>query len=490
MKPLLFLALCLSLALPAVAATDPFAEFRIPEHSWRSGFVAAGFSAGRNHQDGDGVYARASWLSSLLQSRLAGGWDSDALQYGYGLELAGRVQTGHSRSGATALEYRTRLDDVDRSAAESWRLDGLLRSYPLQTPLALGISALATGDYGQNWRRADNLLSQEFPEVRRSEARQTSADHVYQTLLHAELFAGFGRVRDASVVHDVHVLEERLIETGALTRPLSAQARSKLAALYYVAPFYAQAHERQDRYVWRDLERILREDGALHGDGLDAYSVLRARERTAPARRPARQRGWFIGVAGGITTTHFIARTEWQSIYRSYLDDVLEYAFLSENTRRSVDSYDQVLVGGEAEYHLPAGWRWQFDAWTRLTCPVRAGERGLDQSSGATASWYVSDRWAADASLQQSRSYFMPDGNGGLLMEDRWNTYAAAGIAYFLEDRTSLSLSFIEQQERALYSAYSPRVFRRGSRVALGISYRFLGGMDAPGLIEPVRPMH
>jgi hypothetical protein len=486
MKPFLFLALCLWFALPARASTDPFAGFRIPAHSWQSGSMSAGFSAARNHEDMRGAYSHSNWLYSTLQSGLAGGWDSDALQYGYDLDLDGRLENRHSREGYTATAYRSERDVVDRVAAEYWNLAGSLRSYPFHVPVGLGISAVASGGYVQEWDRADERTGMDSPEVRQSESRGTSASHSYQTRLRAEVFAGLGRVRDASVVYAVHVLEERLTATGALTRPLSAQAREKLAALQYVAPFYAQAHERPDRHVWRDLERILREDGALRGDGLDAYSVLRALEPIAPAGRPTRQRGWFVGVVGGGTTEYSIVRSEWQRIYQSYLDGNLESALVSDGSLRFVESYDQALLGGQAEYHLPAGWRWQFDASTRFTCPVRAGEKGLSLSSRASAGWFVSDRWAANASLQQYRSYFAPDGAGGRLMEDRWATSASASIEYFLEDRTSLSLAFAEQQERVAYPSVS-WIFRRQGRVSLGIRYRFLGRLDAPGLIEPVR---
>jgi hypothetical protein len=63
----------------------------------------------------------------------------------------------------------------------------------------------------------------------------------------------------------------------------------------------------------------------------------------------------------------------------------------------------------------------------------------------------------------------------GALATDRWGTSAAVGLAYFLEDRTSLSLSIAEDQERSLYAPYAPRVFVRNGRVALGIDYRFFG---------------
>ena len=119
---------------------------------------------------------------------------------------------------------------------------------------------------------------------------------------------------------------------------------------------------------------------------------------------------------------------------------------------------------------------------------MRAGDSGLNLLSAVAANWYVSDRWAANLSLQHARSYFDRRLAGGY-----WSTSASAGIAYFIEDRTSLSLSVSEAQQQTSGPAYlssGSRAYRRDGRFALGITYGFSGGLDAPGLIEPVRPLN
>ena len=489
MKSFLLLACCLALALPARAATDdPFAGFRVPGHTWLSGSAGFDFSAYRQHLDGAGTSDRSSSLYSSLNGGFRAGWDSDALQYGLGLSTAGQLTTGHSRSGIDLPPYSERQEGVSSQSGESWRLDGSLRAYPWRTPVGLGVSASAQGLYSQSRSRSDDWMSLDEAVAQRDESRQTVVGRRYETSALADLSAGFGRVRDASVVYDVHLLEERLIETGALTRPLSADARAKLAALYYVAPFYSAAHERPDRFVWREIERVLREDGALGERGLDPYSVLRAREPDAPGGRPMRQRGYFVGLIGRVETLSDIARAERGADYRRYVSNALadeEHATISE---RLASSYDEATLGGEAEYHLPIGWRWQLDAATRVTRPVRPGEAGLEVSNRASASWSVADRWSASAVLAQYRDYFGPRDHRGTLASDAWSTQAGAGIAYYLEDRTSLSLSVSETQWRTSYF-YQRRRFSREGRVSLGVTHRFLGRLDAPGSIEPVRPL-
>jgi hypothetical protein len=311
MKPFLPLACCLALALPATparAAEDPFAGFRIPAHSWQTGSAGLSFSGGRHHQSAGGAFVRSSSLNSDLRGGFRAGWDSDALQCGFGLSTAGRLATSHSFSGSDLLPFSERREDVGRDSREDWSIDGSLRAYPWKAPVGLGVSASVSGGYAQSWSRNDRDQRQGAPVFVSAESRETADEHDYQTGASAGLSAGYGRVRDASVVYDVHLLEERLAGTGAITRPLSAAARAKLAALYYVIPYYSAAHERPDRFAWREIERVLREDGALGEHGLDPYSVLRARESTGPSRRPTRLRGWFVGLVGQLRSSNTISR--------------------------------------------------------------------------------------------------------------------------------------------------------------------------------------
>ena len=489
MKLLPLLACCLALALPTRAATDPFAEFRIPDHTWRDGSARFAFSADRHHQSTARAFDRTSSLNSMFDGGFSAGWDADALQYGFSLSTVGQWVTSHGHSGFEIPDYSQRQDGTSRQAVEDWRLVGSLRSYPWDIPVGLGVSASARGSYSQGWSSSDTRTSQYYPVTRRDEAHQAGASHRYQTVESAEVSAGFGRVRDASVVQDVHLLEERLIETGALTRSLSAGARAKLAALYYVAPAYSAAHERPDRFVWREIERVLREDGALGKGGLDPYSVLRAREPYAPPGRPMRQRGYFVSVVTEVATQRYISRLESEWAYLLYDSDILTDGTSGASSLREESSYDEATLGGAAEYHLPLGWRWQLDATARVAGPVRPDESGLNVSNRVSASWFVADRWGANASVSQNRNYFRPRGARGALATDSWATSVGTSIAYYLEDRTSLTLTISEAQSRTQYSFSTPRYFYRDARISFGISYLFLGRLDAPGLMDPVLPL-
>jgi hypothetical protein len=370
---------------------------------------------------------------------------------------------------------------------ENWSVSGTLRAYPWAAPVGFGVSGATIGSYVQEWTRtsAHNTLSDVVRQ--RYEATDREDSHLYRHEALAAAYAGLGRVRDASVVYDVYVLEQRLREAGAITRPLSKEAREKLAALYYVSPFYVYAHDRPGRYVWRDIERVLRDDGALGERGFDPYSVLRAQEPYY--YRLERQRGWFAGPVVQGRHAHVVQRLD-EHVTSRFLDDDSLVSSMSEwNARRQVSSFDEVDLGGTAEYHLPLSWRWQLDFESQVTAPVRPGERGLHAATGAVASWLVADRWLAQAKLDHARDYFQPRGTS-LLSPDTWAVTYGVQLGWYLEDHAQLSAALTESQRRDDRTFFpAMRAFSRERRLTIGFAYRFLGRLDAPGLIEPQRPM-
>jgi hypothetical protein len=494
MKTCLIAVLLLPIAFPAFAGADPFSEFQIPAHSWASGSVGASMTGNWSAAGDNSSESRRNAFQSQLNPSLLLARDSELLQHSLFVELAGATNVLDEDQIFRSYAYTPNVSQYrntnTQSTTESWQVDGSLRLYPWTTPLGLGVSGSATGAYEQGWSCMEQSLGPGFV----GNDRQDVHRYAYNARL--AVSAGIGRIRDATVIQDVHVLEQRLRETGAISRSLSNTAREKLAALYYVTPFFSAAHERPDRYVWREVERLLRADGVLSGHGLDPYSVLRAKEPYL--YRVTRLRGWFLGPIVEGQHQHSVERFEdyaWISRYNE-LDDLVPY-WSSFEARRFVTSRDGMNAGALAQFGRPVGWRWQFDLRSQVMTPVRPGERGLVASSGATATWLVADRWEAQAFCSHARQWLAP--RGGLpLRDDSWDVRAGAELGWYLEDRVRVSASIVQAQSRDYYyreprpggPQYINRTYLRDTRFFLGITYRFLGRLDAPGLMGPARFMH
>lgn len=497
MKTCLIAVLVLSITRPVLAGADPFSEFRIPGHSWASGSVGASMTGNWSAAGDNSSESRRNAFQTQLNPWLLLARDSERLQHSLFVDFVGATsvldEDQRFRSNAYMPNVYSQYRNTNtQSTTESWQLDGSLRVYPWATPLGLGVSGSATGAYEQGWSCMEQSYGPGWFGV--ANDRQDIHNYAYNARL--AVSAGIGRVRDATVIQGVHVLEQRLRETGAISGSLSKTAREKLATLYYVTPFFSAAHERPDRYVWREVERILREDGVLSEHGLDPYSVLRAKEPYL--YRATRLRGWFLGPVVEGQHQHSVVRRDdyaWMSQYNE-LGALVPY-WSSFAARRFATSYDGVNAGALAQFGRPAGWRWQFDLRSQVTAPVRPGERGLDASSDAAATWLVADRWEAQAFFSHARQWLVPRGNLPDL-ESSWDVRAGAELGWYLEDRVRVSASIVQSQSRDYYyredrpggPQYTNRTYLRDTRFFLGITYRFLGRLAAPGLMGPARFMY
>src|SRR5262249_5648251 len=123
-------------------------------------------------------------------------------------------------------------------------------------------------------------------------AHHTSNQYMYGA--NADVSIGWGRVRDATPVFSALLLEERLQRDHMLARTLSVDARNKLAALIAIEGDFAEVHDEPDKAFWSEVERIVREDGALTDGRFDAHAANHVREDLHVGRMSFyRQTGWF-----------------------------------------------------------------------------------------------------------------------------------------------------------------------------------------------------
>ena len=474
---ILSLAVLAAPAAPAGAQTpeEDFAGFRIPEHRTRRGIVSFAGNVGRgsNHV-GDFQSHNESSVGSL-QGSIQGFLDSEPTQQFWQISTAfdGRRQLSRFTSPDNEQESDR------RTVGELWALSAEHRSYLGDRPLALGAAAQLIGSYRQGWTRSSASQSSP-PTLTLSES--SDDEDIYFDDARLSLDASVGRVRDATGIYDAYVLEERLQALGALLRPLSPAARQKVAALHYARPGYFAGTDRPDKFFWRDVERVLREDGALREGALAPYDLLRVIEPRFPAN-VTRMRGWLAGPVLVGEHRSVILGFERHNVTETYTGGVLTGSSENRTSSRSETITDQILPGFQAEWHRPVGLHAQFDGAARVLVPLlHVVDGGLRAEVAGSASWFVEERWLAAASGSYTDSY--QTGDPGHPSLDEWRVDYGATLTYFVQDHLTATLQVVETQFRQ-----GSNNFYRQGQVSLGLSYAFWRGFDAPGLTDPVRPL-
>ena len=463
-----------ALAAPAAPAgaqapEEDFAGFRIPEHRTRRGTVSLAGNLWRGSIHAGGGQSHNESSLGVLQGSIQGFLDSEPTQQFWQISTAFDGRRQLSRFTSSFEEQ-----DADfREFSESWALSAEHRSYLGDRPLALGAVAQVAGFYRQGRNRLSRSQAPP-PTLVLFESSNDVDSYLHEARL--SLDAGVGRVRDATGIYDAYVLEERLLALGALQRPLSPAARQKVAALHYARPGYFAGTDRPDKFFWRDVERVLREDGALREGGLYPYDLLRVIEPRFPAN-VTRMRGWLAGLV--------LLGEHSSSILRFERYELTETPTSSSENRfsnRSEEITDQILPGLQAEWHRPVGLHAQLDGAARVLVPLLHVDGGLRADVAGSASWFVEERWLAAASGSYFRHY--QTGDPGRRSFDQWIVEYGATLTYFVQDHLTATLQVTETQWRPGFES-----FLRQGQVSLGLSYAFWRGFDAPGLTDPVRPL-
>lgn len=480
-RRLALLSLLALVAHPAPVAragwfsADPtYLGYRIPEHRVSQWIASLDGSASRSASAvGFGSEFRSGSVNGRLGTRATWAFDSDPLAYGWSFTTDVYGERSRYRSSFSMLPRTSHNDELAERLSQRFTLDGSVRSYPWPAPIGLALTMTHVLELRQEFESRQGRDLDPPSEQRTLDSRGAGARN-YLGAFSAGV--GLGRVRDATPVFQAQVLEARLLKSGALSRALSPDARQKLAALFSVQVDVSYAHERPGKYFWRELERVLREDGALSPGALDAHDVQRLLEPLTIATRVVRRVGWFVGPAVTIITQRNRTSLEESTSILQLISGSVVFADGTRFEEVRNDRRDIVFSGFVAEVHRPLGPRWQAEV-SSTSSLSEAGEF-LSVGSTAAASYIVSDRWLA--SLRLGHVVSAP----GHALERRvlsWNINLNGSLHYFLEDSWALGLTAGERQD------HSPFGFRRAGSVHLGITYVVSGLFSAPGLVDIMR---
>jgi hypothetical protein len=491
--------------LAHVVKADGFSDFRIPKHKvYNLGGSLTGWAQNdyQNYQD-----ERMRTSYEVGNGALWGRWlyDSDPLRADLRLDLSGNGDLRSWRSkdapnDTTVGQFKTNWQDV----AESWRLQASTRYYPFPVPVGLTAGTGAQGSYGQGW---SSQYSKTTQGAHLSTNRQDHEAFIFDYYVSGNAGLGVGRVRDASPVYDIYVLEKRLRDLGVLTGELKPDTRRRLAQVWVAGTDHTIIRDRPHKYFWQDVERILREDGALREEGLDAYSAYRIAESyrsggssVSPDKWPSppslggafgrfrRDCGWFVGLVAAGEHEHHIERRFTRAREQEADSGVYSLDTSHSASARFEDHDDAFRFGPQLEFHRPLGWPLQLDVVSTILFPQNNTSKAIDAQSSLTLTYLVADRWVASGVVRHQRfieehSYPRYDWQE---RTDSWSVSVGAGVQYFVEDRLSLILSLSHSQGHTIREErdVDPAVFYGRSNAAmLGISYDFLGVLEAPGLI-------
>jgi hypothetical protein len=482
--PVLFVT-CAAVACHA----DAFDDFRIPDNRaslWTGTVRASGAASGTSQSLGEDRRASAA---TMLSSKAW--WRSDADARSTSLSFS--VSVNGSRQGqeleprdASLIPYAFGSESHGRSLGQdvSGGIDH--RRYFAGGPWCVTGQLFASGGYKQEWSTSRDRVVISDSDYQTS--RDTASAWSYDNDVKLTFGVGAGHVRNATGVYEARVLERRLSASGALTRPLSAQARTQLASLLYARTGLDVVHDHPAVPLWGAIERILRADGALRDSGVTAGEWFRSVEPyfarstsfgpdLAPASPVVRLRGCNAGIVLQLLSEHRLERHRDAHTVEVVTGGIPAPGYRGASYERHRSSYDLALAGVQAEGHWPLNESVQLDVTGSIVTNIRPHRKGIQEITNASAAWMLAERWLVTARLAHVRTTNYPDVVGS------WAVMTDGAATYFVADHLDASLRVSAQRVHSEYGSPMPYWITSGrGDFSFQFTYRFAGFAVVPSL--------
>lgn len=302
--------------------------------------------------------------------------------------------------------------------------------------------------------------------------------------------AGRGRVRDVTGVVRAAALAERLESFGRLAHPLSEGASLKLAQLFSAEGELFSVHERPDRFVWREVARILRDDGALKNNELDAEALERVQEYLAPRALFSLHHGTRLEAVLELSRAGGHTDSRRHTANLSLNGGTVTSASSSDASSSIRQDIRRSRVGVAVETSHPQG---LFSQWA-ATCRLLTGDgpaRSLEMTTMGSYQRMLLDRLYSSVRAEH-RTFITKSGDS--YGEPVWNIDLAGTLSYLVEDHWSIDLlvrhgQAVERSNRI--SNPFPGFLSTGTsnQLNLGLTWRPSGRFDSPTLGISERPM-
>ena len=485
---------------PAIVHADDFSDFRIPDNGFLQWNTVLDASAnGNRHHSGatheNYSFADLGWTMRLVRLR-----DSEA-RYSDWTWLANASGSRRSTSAATGpfrnvLGYDT--EDSDRRMFEGLSASTSQRFYPGEAARYVGGSVGAAFQDQQEWTADQEVDRYQPPGLLEAAEWRATETKLYDSEVAASLALGWGRTRNATGVYEALLFEDRLRNSGAITRALTRTGREKLAALFYGRTSIEAAHDLPATGFWDSLDRILKEDGALREGGISPADVIHLTEPVVGAARGLLStstdipRSPFVRLCGQFLQLSISGQSDHAVSHRAAAFSNRQIYDLPLTAYSSIDSrgitrndHNSVAVDASGEFHRPLSLRTQFDAGASCSLPLRKEDRGYRSSASASLAHCVSERWLAMATVRYQQRLLRDRADETL--DDSWSLTLGAAAHYFLADRTTLDGAFTQRWSREtrylLFGGFgSGNDFGNSTHLSFGLTYRFAGYAEIPDL--------
>lgn len=250
---------------------------------------------------------------------------------------------------------------------------------------------------------------------------------------------GYGRMYDATPLAVALRIVEDLTAYKILTQPLSDEGMIALAKVIDLQDEYESKYGFADykKYWYEDMEKALKDAGALQKESLGAFGIVRINEIIDLERISGRFHGWKVRGGLGQVLSNYDGNSESTTVDAEF-DYGLPIGYESQFTNRATLS--QVLDNKQPinyQFRNAASYTYEVadridweNAWTLGVDGYDVGDDVMTNTLSTGFRYYLANRLTFDTTLSLSKT----DGTNGLsVATPEWDTKFFTGVRYRLK---------------------------------------------------------
>jgi len=251
--------------------------------------------------------------------------------------------------------------------------------------------------------------------------------------------AGYGRMYDATPLAKAIRIVEDLTNYKIIKKPVSDEGMIALAKVIDLEDEYKSKYSLTEykKYWYTDMEKALKESGAIEKDSLGAFGIVRINEILDLEKISARFHGWKVRGGVGQVISNYDGESE-STTADAEFDYGLPVGYQSQFTERATIS--KVLDNDEAiDFQFENQMNYTYELSDRIDWEnsfdiafdkYNHGENVTSTGISTGFRYYLANRLTFDTTLSLTKT----DGtNGNSIETPDWNTKLFTGVRYRLK---------------------------------------------------------